>query len=161
MLRITDQYLWNFVFSVFFLGLTITGAIILETEGYRPIQNFTAIDFILVTLATFRLIRRFIYDLISKFIREQFYDAKKSGKQVILEKPAHGPRRTLADLLTCPWCFGIWVAAMVVFLYALTPYAYYFVLFLAIAGVATFLQLLSNMIGNRAERFKNQDEYSN
>lgn len=157
MLRITDQYFWNFVFSLFFLGLTITGAIILETEGYRPIQSFTLVDFILVTLATFRLIRLFVYDAITKFVREQFWDAKKSGKQVVLEKPPRGPRRTLADLLTCPWCFGVWAAAMVVFFYALSPYAYYFVLFLAISGVATFLQLLSNMVGQRAEQIKNQN----
>ena len=158
MLRITDQYFWNFVFSLFFLGLTVTGTIILEGEGYRPIQSFTLVDFILITLATFRLIRLFVYDAITKFFREQFWDAKVAGKKVVLEKPVSGPRRTLADLLSCPWCFGVWAAATVTFFYALTPYAYFFVVFLAISGVATFLQLLSNMVGHRAEQLKNQNE---
>lgn len=158
MLRITDQYFWNFVFTLFFLALTVTGAIILEGEGYRPIQEFELVDFVLITLATFRLIRLFVYDAITKFFREQFWDAKTTGKRILLEKPASGPRRTLADLLSCPWCFGVWAAATITFFYALTPYAYFFVVFLAIAGVATFLQLLSNMVGHRAEQLKNQNE---
>ena len=160
MLRITDQYFWNFIFSLFFIALTITGAIILESEAYRPLQSFELVDFMLISLASFRLIRLFVYDAITKFFREQFWNTKKAGRGggVMLEKPSSGPRRTIADLLSCPWCFGVWAAATVTFFYALTPYAYFFVVFLAIAGVATFLQLLSNMVGHRAEQLQNQND---
>jgi hypothetical protein len=156
MIRITDQYFWNFVFTGFFAALVVMGAIILETESYRPLSEFEVFDFVLLSLATFRLIRLFVYDAITKFFREQFYDANKIGKNVVLEKPAKGPRRTIADLLSCPWCFGVWAAAMLTFFYALTPYAYFVILFLAIGAVATFLQLLANMIGWRAEQLKNE-----
>ena len=154
MIRITDQYFWNFVFTLFFGALVVMGAIILETEGYRPLSELELFDFVLISLATFRLIRLFVYDAITKFFREQFYDATTVGKNIVLEKPAKGPRRTIADLLSCPWCFGVWAAAMVTFFYVLTPYAYYIVFFLAIGAVATFFQLLANLIGWKAEEVK-------
>lgn len=158
MIRITDQYFWNVVFTVFFGTLVVLGAVILETEAYRPLAEFELIDFVLISLASFRMIRLFVYDAVTKWFREQFWDAEEKGKQVILKKPAGGPRRTLADLFSCPWCFGMWAAASVTFFYALTPYAYFVVVFLAIAGVASFLQLFANMIGHRAEQLKNQNE---
>lgn len=158
MIRITDQYFWNFVFSAFFIALTIMGAIILQTEAYRPVETFTLADYALVTLTTFRLIRLFIYDAITKFFREQFWDAKTVGRGIVLEKPASGPRRTLADLLGCPWCLGVWLAALVTFAYAMFPIVYYFTVFLAIAGVATAIQIGCNLLGHSAERCKLENE---
>ncbi len=158
MLRITDQYFWNFVFSVFFLILVVMGAIILETESRIPLAELTTVDYLLITLASWRLTRLFVYDAITKFIREQFWDVKKVGKGYQLEKPLTGPRRTLADLFDCPWCFGVWAAAVVIFLYLITPYAVFPVLLLAVGAVATFLQLLANLVGNRAEQLKRENE---
>lgn len=158
MIRITDQYFWNFVFLAFFVALVVTGSIILESEGYRPVQEFAGVDFVLVTLATFRIVRLFVYDTITKFFREQFWDTKTVGKNIMLKKPAGGPRRTLADLLSCPWCFGMWAAAVVTFFYALTPYAYFIIVFLAIAGTAALVQVFANMLGWHAEELKRRVE---
>ena len=157
-MRITDQYFWNFVFALFFVMLVGMATIILETEGYKKLSELTYFDLLLISLASFRLIRLVVYDKITAFFREQFWDATDMKTKVVLQKPAVGPRRTLADLLSCPWCFGIWAAAMVTFFYLLTPYAFYTVLFLALAGVATFLQLLANLIGWKAEELKNRVE---
>jgi hypothetical protein len=158
MLRITDQYFWNFVFGLFFLILVVMGAIILEGESRIPYTDLTMVDYVLMTLATWRLTRLFVYDAITKFFREQFWDIKKVGKGLVLEKPPYGPRRTLADLLSCPWCFGMWAASTVIFFYLLTPYAVFPVMLLALSAVATFLQLLSNLVGNHAESIKAQKE---
>ncbi len=158
MIRITDQYFWNVVFGIFFVLLIVMGAIILETEARIPYTELTFTDFALITLATWRLIRLFVYDAITKFLREQFYDLKKVGKGMVLEKPKFGPRRTVADLLSCPWCFGMWAAAFVTFFYLLTPYAYYITIFLAISAVASFLQILTNMVGWQAEKLKMEVE---
>lgn len=158
MLKITDQYFWNFVFVLFFSLLVVMGTIILETESRLVLTDLTFTDFALMTLATWRLTRLFVYDAITKFFREQFFDVVKVGRGYDLEKPKFGPRRTLADLLTCPWCFGTWAAAMVIFFYLLTPYALYPVLILAISAVATFLQLTSNLVGHKAEQLKNNNE---
>jgi Protein of unknown function (DUF1360) len=157
-MRISDQYFWNFVFSMFFLVLVIMAAIILETEARVRPSQLTFTDFALMTLATWRLTRLFVYDSITRFFREQFWDVVKVGKGWALEKPKTGPRRTIADLLSCPWCFGMWSAAVVIFAYLVTPYAIYPILLLAISAVGTFLQLLSNLVGNQAETLKGRGD---
>lgn len=156
MLRITDQYFWNFVFSVFFVILVVMGTIILETESRITLVDISLTDYILITLATWRVTRLFVYDAVTKWIREQFWNVKKIGKGYQLEKPKTGPRRTLADLFDCPWCVGVWAAATVTFFYLLTPYMIFPVALLAVSAVATFLQLLSNLVGNRAEQLKRE-----
>lgn len=158
MLRITDQYFWNFVFTAFFLIVVTVCAIILETESRIPFAELTLTDYVLMTLASWRVTRLFVYDAITKWFREQFWDVKKVGKGFVLEKPKTGPRRTLADLFSCPWCFGVWASALVIFCYLVTEWAFYPILFLAISAVATFLQLLSNLVGHRAEQLKNMNE---
>lgn len=156
MIRITDQYLWNVVFILFFLTLITMGAIILDTEARIAYESLTFFDLTLIALASFRLTRLFVYDSITKFFREQFWDAKESRGKVVLAKPERGPRRTLADLLSCPWCFGLWATAAVTFFYLLSSFAYFPILLLALAGVATLLQLTANMIGWKAEALKRE-----
>lgn len=153
-MRITDQYFWNVVFLVFFSVLVFMATIILQSEAYKLYTELTFIDFTLITLASFRLIRLVVYDKIFAFFREQFYDAEEYKGKVLLVKPENGPRRTLADLLSCPWCFGIWATAMISFFYLLTPYAMFPILVLALSSVATFLQILANLIGWKSERMK-------
>jgi hypothetical protein len=153
-MRITDQYLWNFVFTVIFIGFVFMGMVILEGSGYKTFDELTLTDFVLMTLASFRLIRLVVYDKITAFFREQFYDAEVTKMKVVLVKPESGPRRTLADLLSCPWCFGVWASATVVFFYMLTPWSVFPIIFLALAGVASFFQILSNLIGWKAEQLK-------
>lgn len=157
-MRITDQYFWNVAFSIFFLALVFMGVVILESEAYKDMANLTLVDYVLMALASFRVIRLVVYDKITAFFREQFYDVNPTKTKMALEKPATGPRRTLADLLTCPWCFGVWAAATVSFFYLLTPYALYPVLLLALSAVASFIQLLSNLIGWKAEQIKQDVE---
>jgi hypothetical protein len=157
-MRITDQYFWNIVFLGFFSVLVILMAIILETEAIRDVATLTLTDFALMTLATWRVIRLFVYDAITKFFREQFWDVEKTKTGLMLVKPERGPRRTIADLLSCPWCFGVWAGAIVVFAYLTFAWAWYVVAFLAISAAATFLQLLSNLVGHRAEALKREND---
>lgn len=157
-MRITDQYFWNVIFLGFFICLVFLATIVLEGEAIKSYEALTLVDFTLITLATWRCIRLVVYDKIFAFFREQFYDATEYKGKIVLVKPEGGPRRTLADLVNCPWCIGVWMAAMVSFFYLLTPYAFFPVLFLALSAVASFLQILSNMIGWRAEQLKNETE---
>jgi len=157
-MRITDQYFWNVVFSLFFLVLLFMGAVILEGEAGDRMRALTQMEYVLLALATFRLTRLFVYDKITAFFREQFYDVVETKIGYDLVKPEKGPRRTLADLLSCPWCFGIWASATVIFFYLLTPYAYFPVLVLALGGVGSLLQITANMIGWKAEQLKQEVE---
>ena len=161
MIRITDQYFWNFVFLMFFLALVVMALIILDTESRFLETPLLPIDYILMTLATWRLIRLFAYDIITRFFREQFWDLKKVGRGFELVKPMTGPRRTVADLLGCPACLGIWMGSTVVFFYLLTPYAFIPVVILAVSAVAQFLQNLGTLVSTASEhldkKYKNLD----
>lgn len=158
MIRITDQYFWNFVFTLFFLVLVVMGAIILQTESRIPLTELTLVDYVLITLASWRIVRLFVYDTVTRWFREQFFDVEKNGRVHELVKPKNGPRRTLAELLTCPWCFGIWATAMVMFFYLITPYAVYPIVFLALSAVASSLQIFTNLIGHQADIKKKENE---
>lgn len=128
------------------------GAIILDTETRIVFSNLTPIDFTLITFSTWRLTQLFVSDHITKWFREQFYDIKKVGKGYVLEKPMSGPRRTIADFLSHPWIFGLWMAAVVTFLYLITPYANYFAVFLTIAAAASLLQSLARLITAQTDK---------
>ena len=158
MIRITDQYFWNLIFIIFYLVLFVLMGIILSTEARMAYDAITTFDMVLISLASFRLTRLFVYDGMTKFFREQFYDANVVRNKVVLVKPVTGPRRTLADLMSCPWCFGIWATTLVIFFYLLTPLAYFPVLILAISAVASYLQLLANALGWKAEQLKKEVE---
>jgi hypothetical protein len=158
MIRVTDQYFWNIIFLLFYIGLVVMAVIILESVGYKYYQDLTILDLTFITLASFRMTRMFVYDSMTRFLREQFWDAKVVRNKVTLVKPQTGPRRTLADLIGCPWCFGVWATTFVAFFYMLTPYAYFPTLILALASIATLLQLFANMIGWKAEQLKKETE---
>lgn len=154
-MRINNLYAWNVVLLIIFCVLVVAGMKALDQYAYRPLYTITGGDILLITLATFRVIRLFVNDHIMAFFREQFLDEVPTIEvdgEALMVKPSKGIRRVLADLMFCPWCFGIWASAIVIFFYFLTPYAFYPVLFLAIAGIATFLQLLANLVANKVEQ---------
>lgn len=152
-MRFTDQYLWNLAFAIFFFGVVVAAAIMLDARTAPALYAMTPMEFLLLSLAAFRVTRLFVYDKITAFFREQFFDLPM-GEGDALVRPGRGPRRTLADLLTCPWCFGMWSAAVVVFFYFISPIFWYPILFLAVAGAGTLFQIFANMLGWRAEVFK-------
>ncbi|PIT90971.1 sporulation protein [Candidatus Kaiserbacteria bacterium CG10_big_fil_rev_8_21_14_0_10_49_17] len=130
---------------------------------HRLPQGLSVFEFFLLSLAAFRLTRLFVYDKITQFIRDWFLRkevlAGEDGELVIVRrKYVQGPLRTASELLECPWCFGVWAAACVLFFYFITPLSVPVILLLAIAGVATFFQLLATMVGWRAERLKQKVE---
>lgn len=148
-----DQNRWNFVMGLLFAVLLFFMTWKLG-RWFGP--NFVTPraslgDFLLIALATFRLIRLFSYDKITQFARDFFHDVGEDGVKI---KPPYGLRRTLLELLECPWCTGVWLALFVAFFYLWTPLAYFPVLMLAIAGVASFFQLSANMIGWTGESMK-------
>lgn len=154
-----DQSIWNFIFTVlfvaFFGGLMY---ILYALHGELP-TSIPIFDFILVILATFRLIRLFVYDKILQFFRELFVRTEEVHTEqgvAYVERFEYegGPLRTISELLGCPWCFGIWCGLMISFFYFLTPLAWFPILVLAISGLGTLLQLISNLIGWSAENNK-------
>lgn len=155
-----DQNFWNFIFTVLFLIQFATAATILEFQGLTPI-SIPILDLVLIALAVFRMIRLFVYDKIFQFFRDPFLNIEErlgaDGELIVVRAvPPSGPRRTISHLLACPWCFGVWAALAITFFYFLTPFAWWPILMLAVSGLASFVQVLSNMIGWRAEHYKKQ-----
>ena len=112
-------------------------------------------DFLLITLATFRLTRLFVYDKITLWLRDLFIEKIETSTEgvIFVERVGfvNGPRRTISDLLNCPWCISVWFALLITFFYFLSPLAWFFILVLALSGVGALLQLTANLIGWNAE----------
>ena len=70
--------------------------------------------------------------------------------------PPKGIRRTILELLDCPWCTGVWISLFVVFFYFYTPYFWFPLFVLAVSGLATFIQLSASVIGWTAEKMKQE-----
>ena len=154
-----DQNFWNIIYSIIFLCFcTILFKILVTVNGSLP-TSISFFDLSLVILATFRLTRLFVYDKITRFVRDIFFHSLESYTEngvthFAKKERTHGPLRTIYELLTCPWCFSIWASVTVSFFYFLTPLAWFPILILAISGLATILQIITNMIGWTAENQK-------
>lgn len=135
----TKSAIWNIIFSFFFVALLFSGFSWLMAQGLL-ISYISLGDFVLIALAVFRLVRLFSYDLITQFLRDGLKNAPKDS--------LFG---TFHSLLSCPWCTGLWFSAFIVFFYFATPLAWPFILVLAIAGIASLIQILANLIGWSAE----------
>ena len=141
MIKITDQYFWNFVFLAFFGFLLIMATIILDTESRIPLSDLSKFDLAVIILASWRLQRFFSSDTTTKFFREQFYDLKKTTRTITLEKPPTGPRRTILDIILSPWSFGIGMTALVTFCYLISAYTLYVLLLLALSALVSLLEV--------------------
>lgn len=142
-------HFWHTAFSLLFFILAV-GAVWHMSSTVGIPTWIPLFDFVLLVLATFRLTRLFVYDSITAFIRGWFFGAQK-----------HTLLGTLNTLINCPWCTGLWFGLLISYFYFITPYAWFFILFLAIAGLGTFVQILMNMIGWYAEKTKQETNSGN
>lgn len=97
-------------------------------------------DFFLLILASFRLIRLFMFDKVMDWLRN------------FLFKLPRGYGEYFQDLLSCPWCTGIWVALGVSFVYFLTPLAWIPLFVTALAGAGSILQFLITILMKKANQ---------
>lgn len=135
-----EQNIWNFLYMIFYVAI-FAGLVwaLWQYNGGLP-REISYFDLALIVLATFRLIRLFVYDKVTRWMRDMFAGFSR------------GPGKTLFDLLNCPWCLGLWIGTFLTFFYFLIPeFVWFPLLILALAGVATLLQLFANMIGWKAE----------
>ncbi len=148
--------------SAFLVLIAFAVAGFYHFRGYVP-ARIPPYDLFILALSSFRLIRLFTYDQIMRVVRDIFIDKKEvvgEDGQVILirTKPLHGFKRSISDLLGCPWCMGIWVSYFTVLLYFAFPPIRYFALVLALAGLGSGLQIFMNMIGARTEWYKHKSD---
>ena len=151
-----DQNFWNGLFSISFavlLGAAVWWVYCIRGSFPTSIPLF---DAFIIALAIFRITRLIVYDKITRFAREWFVQKREivgeGGIAMIeLTQFPRGFRRTVHDLLQCPWCVGVWVALAVVFGYFVFSFAWLVILILATAGAGSLFQVTGNLIGWHAE----------
>lgn len=160
---------WNFLLTGFFLALFVGAVYILYLLNRVP-ESITFFETLIITLAVFRLTRLLVYDSVFRFFRDFFVDKgiqkDADGNEIVVRRIyKDGIRRTISDLLSCPWCIGMWLSLLVAFLYFVSPYMWFPIFVLAVAGFSSLIQISINLVGWRAEQLKGivetdaQDDY--
>lgn len=136
--------------DVLFVALYIGVVAALYTLGRLP-RDISAFDFVLLGLAAARLSDIISTDEIMQWLREPFVRLEPTeiaGREVQTRVGrGRGLRRVIGDLLACPWCVGVWVAAGLTYAYFLEPLvAWLFILIMAVAEIGSFVQTLTTIM---------------
>ena len=130
---------WNFLATIFFVLCLIGLGFYLRSQEIK-LQDASLLDLFIMSLATYRLTRILVFDKIFKLFRD--FIRSRSGWKVFY---------VIKEIITCPWCAGVWVAMTIVILYYFVPFGKLFIYILAISGVASFFVILVNNIGLSTE----------
>ena len=120
----TEQDFWNIVYMALFVALLAGFYLYFKPMAYKV----SLLDIVILALADYRFVRLITKDKVMKFLHNYLSEFNK------------GPFKTLYELIICPWCTGIWGAFFMVVLYVLSPITWFFVIIMAIAGLAGAMQ---------------------
>ena len=134
-----QQKSWNFLATLFYVVCLVALGYGLERLGITR-EDFRIGDIALMAIATYRLTRILVFDKIFKLFR----DFLKSRERLSLFY-------VIREIITCPWCAGVWVALIIVALYFMVPFGDIFIILLTISGIASFLVVSINYIGLSTE----------
>jgi hypothetical protein len=99
------------------------------------IERMTFKEATVIVLASYRMTRILVFEKIFKYFR----DVLKRREDLYLIG-------TLSSIITCPWCAGVWVTLVIIVFYYLVPFGTVLVYVLALAGVASMVILISNLL---------------
>jgi len=131
---------WNFWSAFVFIGAVWLVGHFLKREGI-DIREISLKEVLLVILASSRLTRILVFEKILKHFR----DALKRREHLYVIGTIH-------SMVTCPWCAGVWMTLIIIVFYYLVPYGELLVYVLALAGLASMLILVSNLLHMYTER---------
>jgi hypothetical protein len=95
------------IMGTFAGGLVVAGAIARALD--RDPQCHTALDFVVLSAASFKAARTLSHDEVTSFIREPFVRGHAHSGD---EEPVEGGlEQAIGELVTCSRCAGTWVAA--------------------------------------------------
>ena len=130
---------WNF-WSVFvFFGAVGLVGFLLENKGVE-IQDLSLKEAVIIILASYRMTRILVFEKIFKYFR----NVLKNREDLYIIGTVH-------SMVTCPWCAGVWVTLIIVVFYYLVPYGVLLVYVLALAGLASMVILISNLLHMHTE----------
>lgn len=85
-------------------------AALVRRRGRLP-ERHDALDVALTAVATFRLSRLLTKGTVTRPLRVPFTTYQgEQGPAELSERSRHGPRHTVGELLTCPFCMSVWVS---------------------------------------------------
>lgn len=131
---------WNFWSAFVFIGALWLVGHFLNREGV-DIKAITLKEALLLILASSRLTRILVFEKILKHFR----DALKRRENLYVIGTIH-------SMVTCPWCAGVWMTLIIIVFYYLVPYGELLVYVLALAGLASMLILVFNLLHMYTER---------
>ena len=136
--------------DVVFVALYICVMTALYFLGRLP-TSIRPFDFVLLGLAAARLTDIISTDQVTQWLRRPFVKMETTeiaGHEVETRTGrGRGLRKVLGDLLSCPWCVGVWVAACLTYAHLLMPAVIWiFILILAIAEIGSLVQTLSTIM---------------
>lgn len=138
-----DRSFWNFTALIVFLALLLACVyLIREAGGLRMLRLFNVFDFVIISLAAFRLAHLLTYDKIFGFVRHFFLEESREGDA----KPTRIISRVVYEMLECLWCTGIWSALIVLTAYLLGVWGQFMVMVFAVAGAAAILQVITKAL---------------
>ncbi len=150
MLNERKHQAWNFWSAFVFFGAVLLVGHFLNRAGI-DIRDLTMKEAVLVILATYRMTRILVFEKILKHFR----DALKRRENLYVIGTIH-------SMVTCPWCAGVWVTLIIIVFYYLVPYGALLVYVLALAGLASMVILVSNLLHmytERRQRMHQKDKY--
>jgi hypothetical protein len=107
-----------------FNGSVAAFALAQRRSGRRLPERLPPGDLFLLTVATYKLSRLISKDRITSFVRAPFtrFQAESDRPGEVLEQPrGSGLRRTVGELLVCPYCLGQWVGTGLLATYLRDP----------------------------------------
>lgn len=140
MLNERKHQAWNFWSAFVFFGAVLLVGHFLKRKGI-DIRDLTLKESVLVILASYRMTRILVFEKILKHFR----DALKKRENLYVIGTVH-------SMVTCPWCAGVWVTLIIIVFYFLVPYGDLLVYVLALAGIASMVILVSNLLHMYTER---------
>jgi hypothetical protein len=98
--------------SALFNGAIAGGVLAARRSGRELPERIEARDVVLNGVATHKLSRLLAKEKITAFVRAPFTELEGRGGPAELEERARGEgwRRTVGELLICPYCLGMWIS---------------------------------------------------
>lgn len=102
------------------------------------------IELFILVFASFRITRLLVFDSITDWIRRPFHktieEVNENGEiETFIEIKGKGLQAFIGELLSCHWCTGIWVSALVLAFYLYVPVVIPLLIIFAISGAAALL----------------------
>jgi hypothetical protein len=96
-----------------FASLLASYAVWMRRSGRALPERVATGDLALGAMATHKLSRLLSKDKVTSAVRAPFtrYEGEGGPAEVLERARGHGLRRAVGELLTCPYCLGLWVAA--------------------------------------------------